>query len=137
MFFMKGESIRAIVADDDASLSDLLSRVLKNLGHDVRWAKNGAEALALQKELPADLLVTDIIMPEKEGIETILEFRKTYPRIKIVAISGGGSLLRGDAYLSLAERVGANVTLLKPFRNADFVTAVRKVLASSDVDDGA
>ncbi len=77
-------------------------------------APDGKVALWIYKEKPADLIITDIIMPEKEGIETIMELKREFPDVKIIAISGGG---KGDAgqYLDMAKKMGADNTLAKPF----------------------
>jgi YesN/AraC family two-component response regulator len=93
----------------------------------VREASDGNEALESYRNIPADLVVTDIIMPNKEGSETILEFRRSYGDVKIVAMSGGGRNSSQD-YLKLARTFGANLTLSKPFTNQEFLDAVNSAL---------
>jgi len=80
-----------------------------------------------QKEEPADLVVTDIFMPEMDGIATIMEFRKRYPDVKIISISGGGRQVTGD-YLSRAKLLGADRTFSKPFDREELITAIKDLL---------
>jgi DNA-binding response OmpR family regulator len=107
----------------------MLKIVLEEAGHCVREASDGNEALESYRNIPADLVVTDIIMPNKEGSETILEFRRSYRDVKIVAMSGGGRNSSQD-YLKLARTFGASATLSKPFTNREFLDAVNSVLES-------
>lgn len=93
-------------------------------------ARDGNEGLALHKEDPCDLVITDIIMPEKEGLETILEFRKADPCLPIIAISGGGR--QGySGYLEAAQPFGANRSLAKPFSQEDLLGAVESCLSKT------
>ncbi len=107
---------RILLVDDDAELLDALLRQFHP--HRQEWqvatAGDGAEALRLAHEQPFDLLITDILMPEKDGIETVRAFRREHPSVKIVAISGGGRHL-GIEPLYWARELGANATLEKPF----------------------
>ena len=108
-----------LVVDDDPQLRLALSHILRRLGHRVDQAENGHRALqsiAAQRD-GYDLVVMDIIMPDKEGIETILELRKTRPHLKIIAMSGGGRLYDYDP-LKLATDCGANFVIAKPFEPA-------------------
>jgi CheY-like chemotaxis protein len=116
-----------LLVDDEEQLRELLTFVLENAGHIVRKAADGNEALESYRNDPADVVVTDIVMPNKEGTETILELRRNYPGIKIIAMSGGGRNNPQD-YLKLAKTFGANMTLAKPFTNQEFLDAVRTVL---------
>jgi YesN/AraC family two-component response regulator len=95
----------------------------------VRVARNGDSALRLARAAPVDLIITDIFMPGKEGIETIMEIRRDLPAVKIIAMSGGGHT--GELnYLRDAVQLGAVRTLLKPFGNAEILEAVRAALAA-------
>jgi len=114
---------RVLVVDDDSQMRELLGLVLQRKGYDVKTAMDGSVAVKLQKEKAFDLIITDIIMPEKEGLETIMEIRRIYPQIKIIAISGGGRH-RPDVYLDLAEQLGANRILTKPFGSSEILSAV-------------
>ncbi|MEW5726067.1 MAG: response regulator [Thermodesulfobacteriota bacterium] len=105
---------RILVIDDDESLRKMLGQMLVKAGHEVRLARDGREGVLLFRQGPADLVITDILMPEKEGIETILELRREYPQVKILAISRGGTVDPGT-YLNMARDLGADRTLGKPF----------------------
>jgi CheY-like chemotaxis protein len=103
---------------------------LEQAGHQVAEAPNGNEGLRLCQQLNPDLIVTDIIMPEKEGLETIMELRRDFPLVKVIAISGGGQTMAGSTCLHLAKRLGAAKTLAKPFSKQELLAAVREVLDS-------
>lgn len=118
---------RILVIDDDDALRAMLQKFFAARGFDVSVAINGKEALRLQQEKPFDLIMTDIIMPDKEGIETIVEFRKTYPATKIIAMSGGGRI-NSQEYLELAQRLGAQRTFAKPFKTNEILSAVKDLL---------
>ncbi len=122
---------RILVVDDESDIRTLVSRILKQAGHDVFEAAEGNEAVSLfRKHLP-DLLITDIIMPEKEGLETISELRRDFPNIRIVAISGGGKSLDREACLQFAKSLGANRALAKPFSKQELLDAVQDVLETT------
>lgn len=108
-----------LVVDDDPQLRLALSHILRRLGHHVDQAENGHRALQsiTAHRTGYDLVVMDIIMPDKEGIETILELRKMCPQLKIIAMSGGGRLYDFDP-LKLATDCGANFVIAKPFEPA-------------------
>ncbi len=94
----------------------MLRATLAELGYTVTEARNGKESLALHKSNPADLVITDLIMPEKEGIETISELLSLQPELKIIAMSGDGRVSAKD-YLPIAKWLGAARVLTKPFAN--------------------
>ncbi|HZD03517.1 MAG TPA: response regulator, partial [Longimicrobiales bacterium] len=103
-----------LIIDDDETLRAVMRKILERRGHVVRDAGNGAVGLSLLRSGRPDVLVTDLYMPEKEGIETIVEVRETWPDLPILAVSGGGS--RGsDGSLRDAEALGADASLAKPF----------------------
>ena len=118
---------RILIIDDDGPVRLILRKALESDGYEVMDAPNGKVGIELFKEERADLIICDLIMPEKEGIETIMELRRGFPEVKIIAISGGG---RGapDQYLSSAKRLGANATMTKPFEREELLEAVRKLL---------
>lgn len=116
-----------LVADDEQSIRSILRMVLQMAGHTVSVAANGDEVLELANNKKFDLIITDIIMPKKEGIETILELKKLNPGIKIIAISGGGRKGSMD-FLQVAEMVGAAYTIPKPFEPDEVVDIVKKCL---------
>lgn len=105
---------RVLVIDDDELVLTMLESALLAAGHKVITATDGDQGLRALRRHPVDIIVTDIIMPGKEGIETIIEIRRLSPTIPIIAISGGG-LHAGRLYLEAAARLGATRTLAKPF----------------------
>jgi CheY-like chemotaxis protein len=106
----------------------MLRLVLEDVGHQIQEASDGKEALESFRKQRPDLVVTDLVMPNKEGIEMILELRRCCRDIKIIAMSGGGRN-NADDYLILAKRFGACFTLTKPFTNQDMIEAVNTALA--------
>ncbi len=119
---------RILVIDDEELVRYTLRAILESADHEVVEAKDGNEGIASCKAHPADLVITDIIMPEKEGMETIIELRHAYPDVKIVAISGGGRIAGSD-YLKLARKLGADEVMPKPFQMDEVLSMVRRVLA--------
>jgi CheY-like chemotaxis protein len=115
------------VFDDEPSILLMIKKMLERAGHEVDIALNGKDGMALVKKNIPDLLITDIIMPEKEGLETIFELRRTYPSLKIIAISGGGRI-SPDGYLPGAKLLGANMVFQKPLIQKDFLEAVALLL---------
>ena len=121
---------RILIIDDEELVRLTLRQMLERAGHDVEEARNGREGLDVYRQKPAELVITDIIMPEKEGIETIIELRRDYPEVRIVAISGGGRMKDMD-YLRLAREFGAHCVLAKPFQIADVLDAIRDAMAAA------
>ena len=117
-----------LVIDDEEAIRSLCRRILTQAGHQVIEAPDGNEGVRLYRENRPDLIITDIIMPEKEGIETIMDLRKEFPSVKIVAISGGGSATTGATCLHLAKSLGALKALAKPFTRQQLLDAVRDAL---------
>jgi len=96
-------------------------------GYDVTEASGGEEGIEMFHKNPADLIITDIIMPDKEGIETIMELKKDFPGVRIIAISGGGRI-GAEYYLDMAEQLGAVRTFAKPVDLKELLEAVREIL---------
>jgi CheY-like chemotaxis protein len=122
---------KILLVDDNPGLLAMQAEYLHLVGHEVATASDGMEALRLVHADPLfDIVITDLVMPEKEGIETIIELRQKFPAIKVIAMSGGG---RGDptSYLRIARSLGAQLTLCKPFSGDELVGAVSKVMASA------
>ena len=117
-----------LIVDDDDAVLDVLSEMLRFAGHEATIARNGRDALQWVSEGKFDLVITDLIMPEKEGLETIAEFRRNFAEIPIIAISGGGRLRPND-YLETARFIGANATLAKPFARTELINTVESLLA--------
>jgi CheY-like chemotaxis protein len=116
-----------LLVDDEEQLRSVLTIVLESEGHVVREAQDGDEALESYSRQPADLVITDLLMPGKEGIETIMELRQSYPEVKIIAMSGRINSGR-ESNLEAAKLLGADYILAKPFSNRDIVNAVDKIL---------
>jgi DNA-binding response OmpR family regulator len=107
-------AMRIMVVDDNEDMRSMLKLCLEADGFDVDVARNGQLALERLQEQPADVVVTDLFMPDQDGIETILELRKRFPQVRIVAMSGWTSS-EGSDYLRVAREIGALETLRKPF----------------------
>jgi DNA-binding response OmpR family regulator len=118
---------RILIIDDDEQIRSTLQQVLELEGHEVVDAPDGKVGLQLFREEGADLVITDIIMPVKEGLETIMELRNDYPGVKIIAISGGGAI-DPHVYLHYAKEAGAMRTLPKPFEREELLQAVGELL---------
>lgn len=122
--------MRILIIDDDEQIRVLLQQMMEWAGFDVVVAENGRIAMRLQQQEPADLVITDLIMPEQEGLETISRLKKEYGGIKIIAISGGGRI-GPEAYLPAALELGADRVFCKPFDVKEIVDAVRNLLEIS------
>jgi CheY-like chemotaxis protein len=129
------EMATILVIDDDAAMRRLMVRTLGTGAHTLFEAQNGQEGLQLVGRHKPDVVVTDILMPQKEGIETIREIRELAPDIRIIAVSGGGSA-HNLMFLDIAKAFGADIALAKPFRPSQLLEAVEEVLRR-DVDEGA
>ena len=121
---------KILVLDDEPSILLMIKKMLEKAGYEVSVALNGKEGMKLFEKEKHDLVVTDIIMPEKEGLETIFELRRLYPQLKIIAISGGGRI-SPDGYLPGAKLLGANMVFQKPLVQKDFLAAVATLLDES------
>jgi DNA-binding response OmpR family regulator len=125
-------STRLLVIDDDNLVRAPLIDMLQTAGFEVVAASNGRLGLELLDTTPVDAVITDILMPEQEGLETIREARQRFPDIRILAISGGGE----TQLLRFAESFGADQTLSKPFTGSQLVAAVRTLLAKRGGKEG-
>jgi CheY-like chemotaxis protein len=115
-----------LVVDDESELREIIRHVLTSAGHRVIEAANGAEGIKLFASEHFDIVITDVIMPQKDGMQVISELRKKIPGLKIIAMSGGGHVPR-EQYLKLAKALGAHGVLAKPFNNKALLEAVDKV----------
>ncbi len=119
--------LRILVIDDEEGIRQFVCDVLEEMGFEVASAANGQLGLESLEAGPADVVITDIMMPEKDGIETAIEVRRRFPSTKIIAISGGGRAGNLD-FLDFAGQVGVAQTLVKPFTREELLTALQKVL---------
>lgn len=118
---------KVLIIDDDLQILEILRRIYEDHSYDVRTASNGVEGIRRFREEPADLVVTDLVMPDKEGLETIQELKRDYPDLKIIAMSGGGRI-GSENYLNVAELYGAERVFKKPFRLDDMIAAAKELL---------
>ena len=121
-----------LVVDDDQQIRDMLRITLERENYDVVEAGDGLEAVAAYKTQSVDLIITDIVMPEKEGIELIMELKGIDPSVKIIAISGGGRINPED-YLKWARRFGVDNTFSKPVDRQKLLAAVSGLLSTQSV----
>ena len=122
-----------LLVDDDALIRELAGRWLRGAGYQVDDAADGRDALTQYRERQRDLVITDVMMPVMEGLETIRELHQLNPRVRIVAMTGA-SAERADTYLSVAKDFGAREILRKPFSKAQLIGTVERVLGEPDVD---
>jgi CheY-like chemotaxis protein len=116
-----------LIIDDDVQVLAVYRGMLEREGFRVLESLDGLEGIETCRKEVIDLVITDIIMPGKEGLETILELRQEFPKLGIIAVSGGGRLGAGS-YLPLAEKMGAQRTLTKPFTRQELLEIVGDVL---------
>ncbi len=115
-----------LIIDDEMDICEACANFLRKKGYDVYVAQDGSYAIEYCQRYPIDIVVTDIIMPHKEGIETIIELHKSFPSIKLFAMSGGGSLDPQNP-LNAAKRLGAIDSFAKPFSLDQLASAIEKV----------
>ncbi len=122
-----------LIIDDDYAIRELLKEALKADGNEISDAVNGKEGVKTIRRQTTDLVITDIFMPEQEGVETIQEIRAMWPSIPIIAISGGGQYQQ-HSMMTLCKKIGADKVIQKPFDLADFREEVRNML--EDINEG-
>lgn len=118
------DAVRILVVDDDDGVRQVLLGMLVPAGYSVESASNGREAIERVRAEHFDLVITDLVMPEQEGIETIKVLRRDFPNLKVIAISGAF----GGDYLRIAAFLGAHRTLAKPVRMENVIRAVEETL---------
>ncbi|HXC41475.1 MAG TPA: response regulator [Burkholderiales bacterium] len=121
---------RILIIEDNDDARRFMSLALQGEGYDVAVAEDGEAGLQIQRHAPAEVLITDIFMPNKDGIETIIDFRQKFPTVKIIAMSGGRGTGNVD-YLDTAREIGADECLSKPFGLHELLTAVQGVIAKA------
>jgi len=120
---------RILIIDDEEQFRQMLRQMLEHAGYEVIEAADGEQGEQLYRQQPTDLIITDIFMPEKEGIETIIEMKHEFPDVKIIAMSGGGRN-NGLRYLKHAEHLGADRIFEKPFGRQELLSAIAEILNS-------
>lgn len=121
---------RLLVIDDDDPTREAWKALLEQAGHEVQVAENGKEGLRFFKEQGADLIITDIVMPEMDGLEIIMKLWRDHPSAKVIAVSGGTDRLDASMCLTNARVLGALRTLEKPVRGTELISAVDDILAA-------
>jgi len=118
---------RVLVIDDNPDIRELIAFILKGAGYVVEMAQDGEAGLRSQRAHAFDIVITDIFMPNQDGIETITRLRKEFPAVKVIAVSGGGSRTKGEGYLFTAREIGAHAVLAKPFDPEELLGTVRSI----------
>jgi CheY-like chemotaxis protein len=120
--------VRILVIDDDGDILEILGEMLTDAGYEVVEASSGGEGIKLYRQNPFDLVITDLVMPEKDGLEVVMELHKDFPDLKIITLSGNAY---GRSSLETSKALGAARTLGKPFSEAQLLETVRGVLESN------
>ena len=120
---------KILVIDDDVVVRTAMVQFLEDLGYDVVSAEDGQRGMRLFRSEKPDLVITDIIMPEKEGIQTIAEIRRERPDAKVIAVSGGGRVGNTD-FLKIARQLGATDVIAKPVDPDDFAARIERCLST-------
>jgi CheY-like chemotaxis protein len=125
---------RILVVDDNTSMREAICEMLRQAGYEAISVEHGRLAAQIHRNEPVDLIITDLFMPDTDGLEIIYHFRHEFPDVKIIAISGGGS--RGLVeLLSVAKRMGAQRALMKPFTWEDLFAAVQELIGTATPSD--
>jgi YesN/AraC family two-component response regulator len=119
---------KILIIDDESAIAIMLKKMVEKAGHEAKTAINGNEGLQLFDTYNPDLLITDIVMPEKEGLELIIELRRKNPNLKIIAISGGGRF-QYEGYLNSAKHLGANKVFQKPLDLKELMSSISEMLS--------
>ena len=119
---------KILIIDDEAAIAHMLKKMAERAGHIAEIAGNGNEGLQIFDIFHPDLLITDIVMPEKEGLELIFDLRRKNPKLKIIAISGGGRF-QYEGYLNSAKHLGADMVFQKPLDLKEFMNSISKLLS--------
>ncbi len=119
-----------LVVDDEDSIRQLIREALEHAGYEVREARDGKEGLRCYRLEPADLVIMDILMPDQDGLESIMTLRREFPAAKIIAITGGSDMIGILNFLDVAKMLGARRTLQKPFEMKALLDAAETELQS-------
>lgn len=121
--------VKVLVVDDEPLICETLEDLLQRAGHQAHTAADGVQAIKCAKQVKFDLIIMDIVMPEKDGLETIQSIREEHPDLKIIAISGGSRIGNVD-FLKFADEFGAWRTFRKPLDNVELLNAVEESMMS-------
>jgi YesN/AraC family two-component response regulator len=125
---------RILIIDDEPQIRSMLKLMLERDGYEVVEAPDGVEGIRVYRQNPADLIITDLIMPNKDGIGMIIDLKKEFPGVKIIAMSGGG-LNKPDGYLKGAKKLGAFCTLTKPIDREEILRVVAAILKNTPLPE--
>ncbi len=114
---------KILVIDDEAEICDMTKLLLERAGHEVVCANNGRIAIRLLSEQPFELVITDMLMPDRDGLEVMADLRRNHPAVRIIASSGGGRI-SSDSYLHIARKSGAHALLPKPFTLKELLASI-------------
>lgn len=128
---MRVEPYKILVVDDDREIRDLMKHALGLAGYDVLTAADGLEANTALANTRIDAIITDLIMPEKDGMQLIGELRKTHPELRVVAMTGGGHIPT-EQYFKVARAFGAHALLSKPFTHSELIETMAKLLPKKE-----
>lgn len=126
----RGRMPSVLIVDDEDAIRGLIREALGQAGYQVREARDGKEGLLRYRQTPSDLVIMDILMPDQDGLESILTLRREFPAAKIIAITGGSDMIGILNFLDVAKMLGARRTLQKPFDMKHLIEAVERELAS-------
>ncbi|MCF6286635.1 MAG: response regulator [Candidatus Hydrogenedentes bacterium] len=120
---------RVLIIDDDYAMRQAIREILEDAGHEIVEAPNGLSGIEMQRKHHVDLVISDIFMPEKEGMSTIRDLCGEFPGLRTIAMSGGNDdLSTPGGFIELARRFGARATITKPFKVEEFLAVVNQVL---------
>ncbi|MBK7134292.1 MAG: response regulator [Bacteroidales bacterium] len=119
---------KILIIDDETAIAIMLKKMVEKAGHEAKTASNGNEGLTMFDSFHPDLLITDIVMPDKEGLELIFDLRRKNPVLKIIAISGGGRF-QYEGYLNSAKHLGANKVYQKPLDLKELMNSITELLS--------
>jgi CheY-like chemotaxis protein len=122
-----GRMARILFIDDDVQTLDLFGQILEGAGHEVIMARDGVTGIALYRKNPTDLIITDIMMPVKDGMEVINELKQDFPQAKIIAISGSDREVRREFFFDVSRILGAKRTFHKPIDPVELLQAIREL----------
>lgn len=121
---------KILIVDDEPSVLKMLRKMLKDLSEEILEAENGEQALEICQKQNIDLIITDIVMPKKHGIDLIMDVKKSFPNLPIIAISGGGGVTGRFDYLEIADLLGVKNILHKPFESSDLKNIVNNIFGN-------
>lgn len=128
----EGPLARILIIDDNPQIGRVLTAYLSRFGYEVEYAQDGSAGLRAYQASVFDLVITDLVMPEEDGLGIIRRILATNPEARIIAVSGGGHRVHAEDYLTLALRLGAKEVLEKPFESAQILEVVREVLSAGE-----